>query len=67
MPTPNITVTLVRSVIGSTDRQRATVRSLGLRRIRQTVQVADTPAIRGMIGKVSHLVSVETAGEGGKS
>ncbi len=52
-------VTLVRSPIGYSKRQKATVRALGLRRLNQTVQHDDTPVIRGMIAKVSHLVRVE--------
>jgi large subunit ribosomal protein L30 len=52
-------VTQVRSVIGYEQSQRATVRSLGLRRIRHTVLVPDTPQVRGMIFKVRHLVTVE--------
>ena len=52
-------ITLVRSLIGNTQRQRATVRSLGLRRIRQTVEHQDSPTLRGMIAKVQHLVRVE--------
>ena len=48
----------VKSVIGYTERQRATVRGLGLRRIRHVVEVEDTPAVRGMIDKVRHLVTV---------
>ena len=52
-------ITLVRSLIGNTQRQRDTVRSLGLRRIRQTVEHQDSPAIRGMIAKVHHLIRVE--------
>ena len=51
-------ITQVRSLIGSQDDQRATVRSLGLRRIRHTVTQPDRPEIRGMIAKVSHLVEV---------
>ncbi len=54
-----IKVTLVRSVIGRPADQRATVATLGLRRIHQTVEVADTPSTRGMITKVRHLVVVE--------
>jgi large subunit ribosomal protein L30 len=46
------------SVIGGTDEQRATVRGLGLRKIHQVVEREDTPMVRGMINKVSHLVSV---------
>lgn len=51
-------VTLVRSVIGYSTRQKNTVRALGLRRLGQTVQHDDTPVIRGMIDKVSHLVEI---------
>ncbi|MFN3742628.1 MAG: 50S ribosomal protein L30 [Anaerolineales bacterium] len=54
-----IRVTLVRSPIGYSKDQKATVRALGLRRLHQTVEHADTPAIRGMIQKVIHLVRVE--------
>lgn len=52
-------VTWVKSVIGYSARQKNTVRALGLRRLGQTVEHKDTPAIRGMIDKVSHLVAVE--------
>jgi large subunit ribosomal protein L30 len=46
-------------MIGSNQRQRATLRGLGLRRLNQTVELKDAPAVRGMIGKVAHLVRVE--------
>ncbi len=49
---------LVRSLIGTTLRQRETARALGLRRIRQTVEREDTPAIRGMVAVVAHLIEV---------
>lgn len=52
-------ITLVRSVIGSTDDQRATVRTLGLRRIRDAVVREDKPEVRGLVLKVAHLVTVE--------
>jgi large subunit ribosomal protein L30 len=52
-------VTWVKSAIGSNRRQRATLRGLGLRRLQQTVEVADQPAIRGMIRRVLHLLRVE--------
>ncbi len=52
-------VTLVRSEIGYDRSQRATLRGLGLRRIRQTVELPDQPSVRGMIFKVRHLVRVE--------
>lgn len=52
-------ITLVRSVIGRPQDQRDTVKALGLRKLHQTVEKPDNPAIRGMINKVSHLVKVE--------
>lgn len=52
-------ITLVKSPIGYSKRQKGTVRALGLRRINHTVEQQDTPVIRGMINKVSHLVRVE--------
>jgi len=55
----SIKVTLVKSVNGQTHRHRATVRGLGLRRIRDTVTVADTPEIRGMVRSSGHLLKVE--------
>ena len=54
-------VTLVKSAIGYSMRQKNTVRALGLRRLGQTVEHDDTAVIRGMISKVSHLVRVEEA------
>lgn len=53
-----IKVQQVRSVIGYDRRQRATVRGLGLRRMRHVVEVEDTPAVRGMIFRVRHIVVV---------
>ncbi|WP_168123583.1 50S ribosomal protein L30 [Paenibacillus sp. HB172176] len=52
-------ITLVRSLIGRNEKQRATVESLGLRKIRQSVVLNDSPAIRGMVNHVSHLVQVQ--------
>ena len=57
-----VRLTQRRSGNGSDQRQRDTLRSLGLRRIGQTVEVADSPQVRGMIAKVRHLVEVEEAG-----
>lgn len=54
-----VKVTLVKSPIGFDKRQKAVVQSLGLRRLRHTVTVADTPEARGMIFKVRHLVAVD--------
>ncbi len=48
----------IGSLIGCTDKQRACVRGLGLRRMHQVVERQDTPMVRGMIGKVPHLVAV---------
>jgi len=52
-------VTLKRSVIGTKQGQRETVKSLGLKKINDAVVFEDTPVVRGMINKVSHLVSVK--------
>ena len=54
-----VKVTLLKSPIGFNKTQATVVRSLGLRRIRHTVELKDTPATRGMIHKVRHLVEVE--------
>ncbi|MEH7108888.1 MULTISPECIES: 50S ribosomal protein L30 [Bacillaceae] len=52
-------ITLTRSVIGRPEDQRETVKALGLRKMNQTVEHQDNAAIRGMINKVAHLVSVK--------
>jgi large subunit ribosomal protein L30 len=54
-----IKVTLTRSPIGYSISQKRTVKALGLRRMHQTVELAESPAVRGMISKVEHLVTVE--------
>ena len=54
-------VTLVRSPIDRTQKQKDTVRGLGLRRLNSSKVLEDTPAVRGMIRKVQHLVVVEPA------
>ena len=54
-----IKVTLIKGIIGTMYTHRATVRGLGLRRINHTVEVIDTPAVRGMINKVSYLLKCE--------
>lgn len=51
-------IELVHSNIGCTQKQRATVQGLGLHRLHERRRVVDTPAIRGMIAKVAHLVSI---------
>ena len=57
--TNKLKITQVRSGIDRPERQKRTIKALGIRKMNQTVVHADTPQIRGMIGKVSHLVSVE--------
>jgi len=59
MTNGNLRITLVRSPIGYRATQRATVKSLGLRRMHQTVERPDTPIVRGQIFKVQHLLKVE--------
>lgn len=54
-----VKVTLVRGVVGIRESHRATVRGLGLRRINHTVELEDTPAVRGMINKIAYLVKCE--------
>jgi large subunit ribosomal protein L30 len=54
-------ITLVRSPIGNTERHKATIRALGLRKIGQSVEQKDSPTVRGMISKVNHLIQVEEA------
>lgn len=58
MSKKTLSVTLIKSVIGCLPAHKATVKGLGLRKIRHTVQLEDTAAVRGMINKVSYLVSV---------
>lgn len=60
MPDKTLQITLVKSPIGYNKRQKATVKALGLKKLHQTVEQADTPVIRGMINAVSHLVVVKT-------
>lgn len=55
-------VTLKRSLIGCTQSQKDTVRCIGLKKLRQSVEVSDTPANRGQIMKVQHLVDVAVKG-----
>jgi len=56
---PDLAVTLIKSPIGNRPEARATVRAMGLRRLQQTVYIADSATLRGMISKVSHLLSVQ--------
>jgi large subunit ribosomal protein L30 len=54
-----IKVTLKKSMIGKPEKQRRVLRGLGLKKLNKTVQLEDTPAIRGMVQKVSHMVEAE--------
>lgn len=54
-----VKVTLIKGLIGTKQSHRATVRGLGLRRINHSVELADTPAVRGMINQVSYLLKCE--------
>ena len=57
-PAGTVKVKMIGSVIGCTRSQRETVRGLGLRRMHQVVERADTQALRGMVNKVPHLVTI---------
>ncbi|MBA3980891.1 MAG: 50S ribosomal protein L30 [Alcanivorax sp.] len=59
MAANKIKVTQTKSTAGRLEKHKACVRGLGLRRIGHTVEVEDTPAVRGMINKVSYMVQVE--------
>lgn len=59
MSSKTMTVTYVRSAIGYPKDQHTTVRSLGFTRLNQTREIVDTPAVRGMVYKVRHLLQVE--------
>ena len=59
MADKKIKVTLVKSVIGTKQDHRATVRGLGLRKLNSSSELIDTPAVRGMIKKVAYLVKCE--------
>jgi large subunit ribosomal protein L30 len=54
-----LNITLVKSMIGRPEKHRRVLRGMGLRKMNRTVQLEDTPSIRGMINAVSHLVKVE--------
>lgn len=57
--TKMVRITLVKSPIGYSERQKGTVRALGLKRLNQTVEMVDTPSLRGMLDRVNHLVAIE--------
>ena len=56
--TGTVRIKMIGSVIGCPDKQRETVRGLGLRRLHQVVERVDTPAVRGMVKKIPHLVAI---------
>ena len=57
-PAGTLKIKMIGSVIGCPDKQRETVRGLGLRRMHQVVEREDTPAVRGMVKKIPHLVAI---------
>lgn len=57
-----IKITQVKSVIDRSRKQKATMQALGLKRIRQSVVIEETPQVKGMVNKVNHLITVEPAG-----
>jgi large subunit ribosomal protein L30 len=56
-------ITYIKSAIGYSERQKRTIEALGFRKLQQAVEHEDTPVIRGMVNKVSHLVRVEEVAE----
>lgn len=58
MPGKKLRITLVKSIIGLSPKQEATVKALGLRRMHQSVSHDDTPTVRGMIAAVPHMLEV---------
>jgi large subunit ribosomal protein L30 len=58
-PVKRLRITLVKSAIGFSERHKKTVRALGLKRLNHTVEHDDTPALRGMLSLVNHLVRIE--------
>ena len=54
-----VTVTLIKSPIGYSERQKRTVRALGLRKMMQSIEHSDSPVLRGMIAKIPHLLKVD--------
>ncbi|MCG2768556.1 MAG: 50S ribosomal protein L30 [Chloroflexota bacterium] len=63
MSNKRVRITYVKSVIGYSQRQKGTVRALGLRRLGDVLEHDDSPTIRGMLDKISHLVEVEEVGK----
>ena len=61
-----IKITLVKSMIGRPEKHRRVLRGMGLTKLNRTVELEDTPAIRGMVHKVSHLVKIKEKGDEAK-
>jgi len=59
MAKKTVKITLVRSPIGTIGKHRLSLQGLGLKRMHQTVELEDTPAVRGMINKVSYMLTVD--------
>lgn len=59
MSQKTIKITYFKSAIGYRQQQKDTIRSLGFRRLNQTIEVQDSPSVRGMVNKVRHLVRIE--------
>jgi len=59
-------ITMIKSMIGRPEKHRRVLRGMGLRKMNKTVVLEDTPAVRGMIGTVPHLVKVEESGDEAK-
>ena len=64
--TEKLNITLVKSMIGRPEKHRKVLHGMGLTKMHRTVQLEDTPAIRGMIEKVSHLVRAEEVSDEAK-
>lgn len=54
-----LNITLIKSMIGASEKQCAVVKGLGLRKLNQTVVLQDTPEIRGMVNKIAHMLDVK--------
>ena len=53
-----IKVTLIKSPIGKSQKQRATIAGLGLKKLNETIEMSDTPEVRGMISKITHMLNI---------
>jgi large subunit ribosomal protein L30 len=58
-----LNITLIKSMIGRPEKHRRVLRAMGLTRLNRTVRLADTPSVKGMINKVSHLVAVKESAD----